>query len=281
MADDASTKDDTPTADPTAPPSPPPGTRLPTWAQLARRISALYTRDGEWCGLPMAVPRFPLVVEDNHPYAELLTKVQAVVDDGAPPREEEDDPPATAVGDDEPIVASEWTVINAWWGRNRHAVWGTVQIVEHTPTGRRRIAFAPDLVRRFDLLLDGTFAALDVWNVATEATAMARLRTLTTERQFSTYVLTGQFLERSPRSQVVYLFRRLRPTLALSCGSGRSYHPIAALCLHPIAYYADTCCGAMTPTDDVLAHLMMMRADEPMYWRRANQHNPWRPEGGI
>lgn len=37
----------------------------------------------------------------------------------------------------------------------------------------------------------------------------------------------------------------------------------------------------MTPTDDVIAHLTLMRGDEPMFWRRANQHGPDRPEAGL
>jgi hypothetical protein len=53
------------------------------------------------------------------------------------------------------------------------------------------------------------------------------------------------------------------------------------LCLHPIGYYANSWAGAMCPTDDVIAHLMMMRADEPMFWRKANQHPPHRPEAGL
>lgn len=56
---------------------------------------------------------------------------------------------------------------------------------------------------------------------------------------------------------------------------------LCALCLHPIAYYSKSWAGAMTPTDDVCAHLMMMRSDEHLFWRRANQHAPWRPEAGL
>jgi hypothetical protein len=37
----------------------------------------------------------------------------------------------------------------------------------------------------------------------------------------------------------------------------------------------------MCPTDDVIAHLALMRGDEAMFWRRCNQHPPYRPEAGL
>jgi len=37
----------------------------------------------------------------------------------------------------------------------------------------------------------------------------------------------------------------------------------------------------MVPTDDVIAHLMLMRADEHGFWKRANQHPLDRLEAGL
>jgi hypothetical protein len=37
----------------------------------------------------------------------------------------------------------------------------------------------------------------------------------------------------------------------------------------------------MTPTDDVIAHLLLMRGDEAEYWGQANQHRPESPEAGL
>lgn len=45
--------------------------------------------------------------------------------------------------------------------------------------------------------------------------------------------------------------------------------------------YRNTMCGAMCPTDDVMAHLLLMRGDEHMFWRRANQHPPHSPNSGL
>ena len=99
---------------------------------------------------------------------------------------------------------------------------------------------------------------------------------------FRQYLLTGTFLEASPRSQVVYLFRRLRPTLALSCGNEASgIRFLDALSLHSVGTYARTWAGALCPTDDVIAHLMYMRGDEHGFWKKANQHSALRAEAGI
>ena len=90
------------------------------------------------------------------------------------------------------------------------------------------------------------------------------------------------FLEKSERSGVTYLFRKLRPTVALRpCRDGDGMRVLAALCLHPIGYYDGSWAGAMCPTDDVVAHLMLMRGDEVMFWRRSNQHPADRPEAGL
>jgi hypothetical protein len=125
-----------------------------------------------------------------------------------------------------------------------------------------------------------TLDAADAWGIEQESNAVHTLGGLLRHRQFKQYLLTGSFLEQSKRSGVHYMFRRLRPTLALSLRTG-SLKALCSLCMHPIGYYQGTWAGAMTPTDDVVAHLMMMRGDEHMFWRRCNQHPVWRPEAGL
>ena len=56
---------------------------------------------------------------------------------------------------------------------------------------------------------------------------------------------------------------------------------LACLCMHTIGYYRDTWAGALCPTDDVIAHLILCRGDERLYWSRCNQHAPGRPEAGL
>jgi hypothetical protein len=37
----------------------------------------------------------------------------------------------------------------------------------------------------------------------------------------------------------------------------------------------------MCPTDEVIAHLLMMRGSEEKYWANANQHRLNRPAAGV
>lgn len=136
-----------------------------------------------------------------------------------------------------------------------------------------------------------TLGCSDAWGIEQEANAVKLLGTLVKHRQFKQYMLTGMFMETSKRSGVSYLFRRLKPTIAITTRArGRSLRfeeepdhtrILCALCLHPIGYYAGTWAGAMCPTDDLCAHLMLMRGDEKMFWRRCNQIPPYLPNAGL
>jgi hypothetical protein len=127
-----------------------------------------------------------------------------------------------------------------------------------------------------------TLGCSDAWGIEQESKAVHTLGTLVSHRQFKQYMLTGSFIERSKRSRLYYLFRRLRPTVVIEAPDGGNNSRVrCTLCLHPIGYYAESWAGAMCPTDDVIAHVMMMRGDEAMFWRKANQHSPHRPEAGL
>ena len=117
-------------------------------------------------------------------------------------------------------------------------------------------------------------------------TAMETLRSHVTDWAFECYFMTGMFLESSKRSGVIYLFRRLRPTVALTARPGFKDRDVGmrilcTLCLHAVGYFADSWAGALAPTDDVLAHLLLMRGSEEKFWANANQHAPWSPESGL
>ena len=140
--------------------------------------------------------------------------------------------------------------------------WGVIPAIHH---------FKHDLL---------TLGASDVWGLEQEANAVKLLATLVRHRQFKQYLLTGMFLESSPRSGLTYMFRKLKPTVVIDT-KGTETTIRCSLCMHPIAYYEGSWAGAMCPTDDVIAALMLMRGDEPMFWRRSNQHEPWRPEAGL
>lgn len=136
---------------------------------------------------------------------------------------------------------------------------------------------------RLDLWLK-TMGACDAWDLDAEHRARDTLRAMLTERQWMHYDMCGSFFETSPRSRLTYVFRRLRPTIALSFRGrdGREWvRCLAVLCLHPIGYYARSWAGCMVPSDDVIAHLSWMRGDEAGFWRQANQHDPASPEAGL
>lgn len=214
-----------------------------------RRIAEI---NGEWAGIPMPMDGSPLIIEPSYPRAEALMAIS---------RKPEDDP------------AERTTLRNKFWSwrwRTDVLVWeegGKIVWGPSSPTNRLGLELS-------------TLGASDAWGIEQESIAIHMLATLLPHRQFKQYMLTGIFMEKSPRSNVHYIFRKLRPTIAVSMQTGQC-RVLCALCLHPIAYYEGSWAGAMCPTDDVIAHLMLMRGDEPMFWRRANQHAAYRREAGI
>lgn len=210
---------------------------------------------GHWAGIPMPLDGQRLVIEPRYPNAKALMKIGAAE-------------PKAGV---EPGDARVRNVFYSWrWKcdivvgeEDGRIVWGKVPAVHHLDQ---------------DL---STLHASSAWGVEQEMTAMQTLETLVKPRVFRLYLLTGMFLERSKRSDVIYLFRRLKPTVAIRADANDQLRVLCCLCMHPIAYYAGSWAGAMCPTDDVISHLMLMRADETMLWRRANQHPAYRPEAGL
>jgi hypothetical protein len=253
-----------------------------TWSAINRAINQLVTeRDGEWCGVPLPLPSAGLVLEDRYPPAlrEMVDQMARIVD---PPKNFTCS--TTDVNEaQEPIIE-----VNRWRGRTKHGVSGEIILYRH---GAQRFwGLEPDSVVRNQMRL-GRFEAIDAWSVEAEQQAMNTLAEHATARQYKQYVLTGGFLEQSTRSGLHYWFRRLAPTVVLTSGGGRPAYfcekqdsgmrILCALCLHPLAYYTNTLCGAMTPTDDVLAHLLLMRGDEALFWKRANQHPADSPLAGL
>lgn len=167
-----------------------------------------------------------------------------------------------------------WSRINSWYSAGR----GGDVVVMHNPQGRASYGLHPGVHSLGHQMI--TLGCCDAWGIEQEGRAVKLLGTLIRHRQFKQYMLTGAFLESSKRSGVLYMFRRLRPTVAISL-RGKEPRILATLCLHPIGFYSGSWAGAMCPTDDVVAHLMLMRGDEAMFWRRANQCPPYRPEAGL
>lgn len=199
-----------------------------------------------------------LVVEPSYPWAKVFS----------------DTPPED--GDNE-----GWTLRNKWYSRHHRCDiylmerdgkvdWGKLPAFHHISHDMRTVGCSV------------------AWGIEQEGKALELLASMLRHHQFKQYLMTGMFFETSRRSGTMYLFRRLKPTVALSPGPNRDWqenaanvHILAALCMHPIGYYADSWAGAMCPTDDVIAHLALMRGDEHMFWKRCNQHPPYRPEAGL
>ena len=233
---------------------------------LRNGLRLLAADRGEWAGIPMVLQGQPMTIEPTYPRAEALMAIgstKALVAAAA----EEDAINGVITPKRETKIRNRfwswrWRCDVLIWEEGGKILWG--------PTGD---------VNQMGLLLD-TLGASDAWGIEQEGNAINLLGTLLRHRQFKQYLLTGSFLEKSERSGVSYMFRRLRPTLALSGQTG-TMRALCALCLHPIGYYDGTWAGAMCPTDEVIAHLMLMRGDEHMFWRRSNQHPPFSRLAGI
>lgn len=221
-------------------------------ANLRNCLRDVSTEKGEWSGIPMPLDGENLVIEPSYPYAEALS---GKCDDA----------------DESPF--KDYKVRNMFWSSHFRS-----DVVMVEKDGRVQYGLIPG-VHGLDKQLR-TLGCSEAWGVEQEHKALMTLSGMLRHQQFKKYLLTGSFIESSKRSGVVYMFRKLRPTVAITLRKGEP-KILCALCMHPIAYYQDSWAGAMCPTDDVIAHLMMMRGDEPMLWRRSNQHVAHRPEAGL
>lgn len=225
-----------------------------TWDDVRIWINESVQADGNWGGAPMPLDNERLVVEPRYPYPKL---------NGFQFNE---------VAAEEPFVGK---VRNQWYSHSKNA---TVYVVEEN--GKIETL----LVRhgsgdRLGMLVH-TLGCASAWAASAELKALEKLRDSLSEHAFRCYLTAGMFLETSPRSHATYLFRRLRPTIAMR-GTEDGMRVLACLCLHPIGYYSGTFAGCQTPTDDVLSHLLLMRADEHSFWKWCEQHRPWELESGI
>lgn len=220
---------------------------------------------GQWAGIPVPMEGQNLIVAPQMPFAEFFDQLGQ-------------DSAAEKAKEHEAAGKVLWKVRNRFWSTRYRA---TVVVLERD--GRVCATWEPGYNHiHYDLQ---TMANSDVWGIEQESRAVKLLGTMIRHVQFKRYLLTGMFLEQSKRSGVTYVFRRLKPTIALRpWRSGENAEPatiLACLCQHPIAYYEGSWAGAMCPTDDVVAHLTMMRGDEALFWRRSTQHPPYRPEAGL
>lgn len=261
-----------------------------TQEQLRERLTTLSDMMGIYEGIPIPMgAEYPLHLRPGHPMEKLFGKVDSgFTDDGEPiipsPREDGGYPEFLVCR--ESTVRDDERVVNSWVDMKRNR---RVYVMDR---GGRRSALveylAPDRSMERMTMWLMTIGASDAWELEAEAKAMELLQTMVTERQMRHYLLTGSFLEHSDRSGLTYIFRRLRPTIALTSrrrdgvvSDMNAMRCLAVLCMHPIGYYERTWAGCMVPTDDVIAHLTMCRGDEARFWAKSIQHAPHEPEAGL
>lgn len=205
----------------------------------------------EWCGLPTPIDGQRLIVEPSHPASAVYAAMVAPeVDDGR-------------------------KVVNIWYSRKYKSDICMVR----KPTGELTWGIIPGAHHAGKAI--ATMGCSVAWSIEAEAKAMEMLAGLIPGHLFKMYFMTGMFLQTSARSGVTYVFRRLRPTIAMRPDGEGDMKILCTLCLHPIGYFQDTWAGSLCPTDDVIAHLLLMKGDEHLYWKRANQIPPHRPEAGL
>lgn len=119
-----------------------------------------------------------------------------------------------------------------------------------------------------------------------EMKALKKLRELTEPHLYERYLLTG-CLDFHGKDGIWYIIRKGRPTLSFRLipseinPEGCILYPLAAMCTHPAGYFARTWAGFLSPTDDVIAHLLWLRQSEHEFWKRCTQHPFSAVEAGI
>jgi hypothetical protein len=220
---------------------------LDPFHNLRMQLTHLGFERGEYSGIPVPINGNALVVEPSFAFAKAF---HGDINDLTMEEERERNPPTKKYKD--------YKIRNLFYSVKR----GMEIAVCETPEGRVKMLVRPKANQMSEML--GTLHASDAWGVDQEQAALQTLGGMIKHRQFRQYLLTGMFLERSKRSHVTYIFRRLRPTVAITATPPGTTDEVemkilCCLCMHPIAYYAGSWAGAMCPTDDVIAHLALMR----------------------
>lgn len=164
-------------------------------------------------------------------------------------------------------------VVNCWHNRD-----GMLVLIMESKDGKR-VPYVGEhpCVERFHMMIETAVCRTGAVRSRAEVKAFMNLAERLNETQVDSYLLNGSFIETSKRSGVKYVFRKGLPTIALS----REIKFLAALCLHPLAYYENTFAGSMAPSDEVLTHLLLMRSDEHRLWKESNQHPLWAIGSGL
>jgi len=236
-----------------------------SWDEVHAGLARASRKAGEWAGYPMPIEGMSMTVHPSYPFSENLSKTFL-------PK------PSLRVCHDSDVnedveLRNSWSSYKDRW---------TIQIWRD---GKKFLFTRGSRVHAAPMVLQ-TLGAARSWDFAAELRAQETLKRHLTEWAYQCYIMTGTFLETSPRSHVSYMFRRLRPTIAMTGrptrkGDDVGMRILTCLCLHPVGFFNGTFAGALVPSDDVLAHLLMMRGCEAKFWAHANHHDPLSPEAGL
>ena len=224
-------------------------------ADTRNMLRAIAHQSDEWAGIPMPFEDEKLIIAPKFRWAHVINDSYKARKNKGPGGE-------------------EVKVRNVVWSKRHRMEF----VIFEGADGKVRKAWLPGQWK-LDAMMR-TMACSAAWGIEQEHRALKLLGEMVPHHMFKNYLLSGVFMERSKRSDLVYIFRKLRPTVVLR-SKGEAVAVLTTLCMHPIGYYEDTWAGAMCPTDDVIAHLSMMRSDEHAYWRRANQIPYDRPNAGL
>lgn len=245
----------------------------PTWDAVRGMAQSLAESRGDWAGYPIPLAEFPLMLEPRFPFPGIG---EIDLSNELTPEEQRERRLMNAF---DAAWSRRFEIVNEWISRSRCQ---RVVILRSRATGKilhRTIPSRSPYMRLTPLL--NTMGASRVWDPKAEINAVCRLSEMISESAYRYYVMSGGFIETSPRSGVTYWFRKIFPTVALASTPSGRMKILTTLCMHPIGYYCETFAGCMAPTDDVIAHLIMMRADERKFWSKARQISPYEVASGL
>lgn len=173
-------------------------------------------------------------------------------------------------------------VINKWNFKNKDGERGTVVIYEGKDGKRfHRVGYRPlDWQFRFERLITSLLERYKSNPFQAELKAQEKLRTLISEGQYATYIVSGAFVENG-KSGVHYVVRRGLPTIAFRFQEKGKVDLLTALCMKPIGGHKHSFAGVMVPTDEIITTVLLIQADEPELWKRANHLNIDDPISGL
>lgn len=217
-------------------------------ADFRNAYRQLAERSGEYCGIPMGLEGAPLTVAPQLRYASVLNRMYQ--------------------------ADQEVRLVNQWYSKLIKARIFIYRRKDGT-TFYKHDYMGDPLAKIVE-----TVMVTNAWDTNSEIRALRTLRKIVGKKKFHTYLTCGMFVERG-RSGILYVFRKLRPTLACSEIPENGTKILCGMCLHPIGWYEGTWAGAMCPTDDVIAALLLVRAKEPYFWRKARQWPVDHPFAGV